>query len=74
MMENERKQLHTEWNRARSVRELAEFLGVSERHLWNLIKRKELAHTRIGSRIVLLPTQISDFLCRHSVDAMQASR
>jgi excisionase family DNA binding protein len=39
--------------RAYTVREVAEMLGVCEKHILRLCQRGELAHVRLGRRIVI---------------------
>lgn len=55
--------------RAWSVPELAQYLGCSRRHIWRLVREKTIGHTRIGSRVVILPSQLDDFFATYSINA-----
>lgn len=47
-----------------SVKEVAEWLGVSERTIFNLIDRQEITGTRVGNRWRFDPEIIRGYLAR----------
>ena len=42
--------------------EVATSLGVSERFIWDLVKRDEIPHLRIGRRVVFPTRAVSDWM------------
>ena len=45
-----------------SAPEVAELIGVSEKHVRNLVKEGQLKSLRIGSRVLIRAKDLSDFL------------
>lgn len=51
-----------------SVREVAHSLGCSQRFVWNEIHKREMAHMRIGRRVVVTIDQLEEYIRLHSVE------
>ena len=49
-------------NEGMSTKEVAEILGVSERTVRNICKSKELAHYKVGTKIVVLPEDLTNYI------------
>lgn len=49
-------------NEGMSTKEVAEILGVSERTVRNICKSKELAHYKVGTKIVVLPEDLTKYI------------
>jgi len=49
-----------------SVKELSKLVGISERKLWDEIKTKKLAASRIGRRVVIQASEIDKWLTNAS--------
>lgn len=45
-----------------STREVAEILGVSERTVRNICKSKQLTHYKVGTKIVVLPEDLTNYI------------
>ena len=50
-----------------SVSEVAQFIGVSSRTIWTLIKEGELPTFRIGTRVLIAKTALEQFIADRSV-------
>jgi excisionase family DNA binding protein len=50
-----------------SVRETAAYLGVSERLIWNMIHKREIAHVRIGRRVLIPLSSIKEYVQHNTV-------
>lgn len=48
-----------------SVSETAELLKISERSVWNLLRRRELVRVKIAARTLVPASSIESFLSRH---------
>lgn len=53
----------------RDLRYASLFLGVSPHTVRALARRKELAHFRIGRRLIFKDTDLQQYLDRHRVEA-----
>lgn len=49
-------------NEGMSTKQVAEILGVSERTVRNICKSKELAHYKVGTKIVVLPEDLTKYI------------
>lgn len=49
-------------NEGMSTKQVAEILGVSERTVRNICKSKELAHYKVGTKIVVLPEDLTNYI------------
>ena len=49
-------------NEGMSTKEVAEILGVSERTVRNICKSKELAHYKVGTKIVIIPEDLTKYI------------
>ena len=45
-----------------STKQVDEILGVSERTVRNICKSKELAHYKVGTKIVVLPEDLTNYI------------
>jgi excisionase family DNA binding protein len=61
-------------NEGRDLDFAAKVTGLSKHTLRSYIRRRLIAHYRIGRRIVLTDSDISDFLARHRVPASEQVR
>ena len=49
-------------NEGMSTKQVAEILGVSERTVRNICKSKELVHYKVGTKIVVLPEDLTNYI------------
>ena len=49
-------------NEGMTTKQVAEILGVSERTVRNICKSKELAHYKVGTKIVVLPEDLTNYI------------
>lgn len=49
-------------NEGMSTKEVAEFIGVSERTVRNICKQKQLVHYKVGTKIVVLPEDLKNYI------------
>lgn len=49
-------------NEGMSTKQVAEILGVSERTVRNICKLKQLVHYKVGTKIVVLPEDLTNYI------------
>lgn len=49
-------------NEGKTTKEVAEILGVSDRTVRNICKNKELIHYKVGTKIVILPEDLKNYI------------
>ena len=49
-------------NEGMTTKTVAEILGVSERTVRNICKSKQLVHYKVGTKIVVLPEDLSNYI------------
>jgi excisionase family DNA binding protein len=52
-----------------SVKQGAQYLGVSVPTMWRLVLRREVGHVKIGRRTILLQAELDRFLQKSTVPA-----
>ena len=52
-------------NRANSIKRASEKLDISDRKVWDLIRRREINCIRIDGRTLITDQQIDEFLQKH---------
>ena len=57
----------TEERYAFSVTEVAQFIGVSSRTIWSLVKAGELPSFRVGTRVLIAKAALEKFIADRSV-------
>jgi excisionase family DNA binding protein len=50
-----------------NVRELAALLGVAPITIYKMVQKKEIPHTRIGTRIVFFKEKVEEWIEKNSV-------
>jgi excisionase family DNA binding protein len=50
-----------------SVAEVAGFMGISSRTVWNLIKSGELPSFRVGARVLMSKSALEQFIAQRTV-------
>lgn len=55
-------------NEGMSTKEVSKILGVSERTVRNICNQKQLVHYKVGTKIVVLPEDLTNYINSLKVD------
>jgi hypothetical protein len=71
-MEAKTEPVTTETRLLVDARQASAMLGISERTLWTITKRREIAVVRLGSRVQYRPQDLAEFIARRTTPSTEA--